>query len=143
MDRKKVVYTGGTFDIFHYGHLNFLRQCASIGDYVTVSLNTDDFIERYKGTPPVISYDYRKNVLEGCKYVDSVVPNTDGEDSKPSILSVNPDFVIIGSDWASRDYYAQMNFTQQWLDENNIILIYIPYTSGISTTDIKNKIKRT
>lgn len=138
--KSRKVYTGGTFDLFHRGHVNFLRQCKEIGDYVVVSLNTDEFIERYKGSKPVIDYQSRKEVLLACKYVDEVIPNTDGEDSKPAILSVNPKFVIIGSDWAKKDYYKQMNFTQQWLDDNDIMLVYIPYTEGTSTTKIKEKL---
>jgi glycerol-3-phosphate cytidylyltransferase len=137
----KKVYTGGTFDLFHKGHVNFLRQCKEIGDYVVVSLNTDDFIYRYKGKYPIISYEDRKEVLLSCKYVDEVIPNTDGEDSKPAIISIMPKFVIIGSDWAKKDYYKQMNFTQQWLDDNGIILVYLPYTENISTTLIKEKLK--
>jgi len=127
--------------LFHRGHVNFLRQCKEIGNYVVVSLNTDDFIERYKGKPPIMTYDERREVLLSCRYVDEVIPNTDGEDSKPTILTVQPQFLVIGSDWAKKDYYKQMNFTQKWLDENNIILIYIPYTENISTTLIKEKLK--
>ena len=140
MSNRKV-YTGGTFDLFHRGHVNFLRQCKEIGNYVVVSLNTDDFIYRYKGKYPVISYEDRKEVLLSCKYVDEVIPNSDGEDSKPAITSVMPKFVIIGSDWAKKDYYKQMNFTQQWLDDNGYVLIYIPYTDSISTSLIKEKLK--
>ena len=70
-----------------------------------------------------------------------MIPNTDGEDSKPAIISIIPKFVIIGSDWAKKDYYKQMNFTQQWLDDNGIILVYLPYTENISTTSIQEKLK--
>jgi len=141
LEKIKKVYTGGTFDLFHRGHVNFLRQCREIGNYVVVSLNTDDFIERYKGKPPIMNYDERKEVLLSCRYVDEVIPNTDGEDSKPAILTIQPKFVIIGSDWAKKDYYKQMNFTQKWLDDNNIILVYLPYTENISTTLIKEKLR--
>ena len=137
----KKVYTGGTFDLFHRGHVNFLKQCKEIGDYIVVSLNTDDFIYRYKGKYPIMNYEERRDVLLGCRYVDEVIPNTDGEDSKPAILTIKPKFVIIGSDWAKKDYYGQMNFTQQWLDDNGIILVYLPYTENISTTLIKGKLK--
>lgn len=140
MSNRKV-YTGGTFDLFHRGHVNFLRQCKEIGDYVIVSLNTDEFIYRYKGEYPVIGYEDRKEVLLSCKYVDKVIPNSEGEDSKPAILDVNPKFIVIGSDWAKKDYYKQMNFTQEWLDENDYMLIYIPYTDNVSTTLIKKKLK--
>jgi glycerol-3-phosphate cytidylyltransferase len=136
----KKVYTGGTFDLFHAGHVNFLRQCKKIGNHVTVSLNTDEFIFRYKQKMPIISYDDRRKVLLSCKYVDDVIPNINGEDSKSTIKLVMPDFVVVGSDWATKDYYKQMNFSQQWLDDNDITLVYIPYTDHISSTLIKNKL---
>lgn len=136
------VYTGGTFDLFHAGHVEFLKTCAELGDNVYVALNTDEFIAEYKGKPPVISYEDRKKVLLACKYVDFVIPNSDGKDSRPTIESVAPHIVAIGSDWARKDYYKQMNFTQDWLDERGISLIYIPYTQGISSTEIKQRLGR-
>jgi glycerol-3-phosphate cytidylyltransferase len=68
------------------------------------------------------------------------LPNSGGTDSKPAILSVKPDIIAIGSDWALKDYYQQMDFEQSWLDELNISLIYIPYTRGISSTEIKTRL---
>jgi glycerol-3-phosphate cytidylyltransferase len=137
------LYTGGTFDLFHSGHANFLRRCKEIVQYsglVTVALNTDEFIERYKGKPPVCSYAERESVLKACRYVDKVIPNEDGEDSKSAILRVRPSYIAVGSDWATKDYYKQMGFTQEWLDSNNIALIYIPYTKGVSTSEIKTRL---
>jgi glycerol-3-phosphate cytidylyltransferase len=134
-----LVYTGGTFDIFHSGHVNLLRQCAKLGE-VIVSLNTDAFILQYKGAIPYMTYDERKEILEACVYVSAVVPNEDGADSKPSILKIKPDIIAVGSDWAKKNYYEQMNFTQDWLDEQNISLIYIPYTKGISSSRIKKRL---
>lgn len=136
------LYTGGTFDLFHSGHSNFLRVCAEISETVVVSLNTDEFIEAYKGKPPVISYKDRYEVLMSCRYVDEVIPNSGGTDSKPAIEEVNPNIIAIGSDWARRDYYAQMGFSQDWLDARGISLIYIPYTQGISSTAIKARLVR-
>jgi glycerol-3-phosphate cytidylyltransferase len=138
------VYTGGTFDLFHVGHLNLLKRCREIAGWtgqVIVSLNTDEFIYKYKGKNPVIQYEDRKAILESCKYVDLVMKNYGQEDSKESILlAQHIDVVAIGSDWARKDYYKQMNFDQDWLDSQRISLIYIPYTSGISSTQIKEKI---
>jgi len=137
----KKLYTGGTFDLFHSGHVNFLRQCSLLCDNVIVSLNTDEFIESYKGKPPIMSYQERESILSACKYVDKVVPNVGGSDSKPAILSVAPQILAVGDDWASKDYYKQMKFTQEWLDSQQIVLVYVPYTKGISTTELKKKLK--
>ena len=135
------VYTGGTFDLYHSGHANFLARCAELGD-VVVSLNTDEFIEAYKGKAPIISYAEREAVLLSCRSVSAVIPNFGGADSKPAIEMSSPDIIAIGSDWARRDYYAQMGFTQDWLDDRGISLIYIPYTAGISSTAIKARLVR-
>lgn len=136
----KTLYTGGTFDLFHYGHVNFLKQCFILSENIIVSLNTDEFVTEYKGTPPIMNYEERKHSLEQCKYVSSVVPNKGGKDSKPSIMSVQPDIIAIGDDWAKRDYYTQMGFTQKWLDNKGILLVYLAYTQGISTSNIKQRI---
>ena len=68
------LYTGGTFDLFHAGHVEFLKRCKEIADTVTVSLNSDQFIEKYKGKPPVMRYRERREVLNACKYVDAPTP---------------------------------------------------------------------
>lgn len=134
------IYTGGTFDLPHSGHVNFLKKCAELGE-VTVSLNTDEFIARYKGKPPVMSYAEREAVLLEYRSVADVIPNSGDADSKPAIELIEPDIIAIGSDWARKDYYKQMSFTQDWLDEHGISLIYIPYTGGISSTEIKRRLK--
>lgn len=117
----------------------FLNRCAEFGR-VVVSLNTDEFIAAYKGRPPVMSYQERAAVLLGLSSVSDVVPNRGGADSTIAIEDVNPDLIVIGSDWARRNYYEQMGFDQDWLDARGIGLCYVPYTKGISTTDIKSRL---
>jgi glycerol-3-phosphate cytidylyltransferase len=137
-----IVYTGGTFDLFHSGHVNLLKRCKDIAGpegTVVVSLNTDEFILNYKKKAPVCDYFERESVLLACRYVDQVISNYKGEDSTAAINEVKPDYIVIGSDWAKRDYYAQMGFTQEWLDERGIGLVYVPYTKTISSTDIKRR----
>jgi len=139
---RPIVYTGGTFDVPHHGHYNLLRRASEFGS-VVVALNTDEFIIEYKGRAPVLSYEERKEILMSCKWIDRVIPNYGGKDSKISIEIVEPDYIIIGSDWATKDYYAQMGFNQEWLDERGIGIIYIPYTKGISSTEIKKRMSET
>lgn len=137
------VYTGGTFDLFHSGHINFLKACSALTGYsgeVVVALNTDEFIFEYKGRKPINSFEERLAVLSACRYVDRVVTNVGGKDSKPTILKVKPDILVVGSDWATKNYYDQMCFDQSWLDSNKIILAYVPYTKGISSTLIRESL---
>ena len=83
--------------MFHFGHVNFLKQCKNIADEVVVSLNTDDFVERFKGLKPTLSYKERKQSVAYCKYVDRVIKNNAGEDSRSCILTVRPQIIAFGS----------------------------------------------
>jgi glycerol-3-phosphate cytidylyltransferase len=107
-----------------------------------VILNTDDFIERYKGKPPIMSYNERAAVLSEFKCVSRIVENVGEEKCAEVVEILRPDILAIGSDWARKDYYKQMGFTQDWLDQRNISLLYIPYTAGISTTELKRRIAK-
>jgi glycerol-3-phosphate cytidylyltransferase len=136
------VYTGGTFDLFHYGHVNLLRQCREIanGGRVTVSVNPDNFVASYK-QPPVCTLEERVAVLQACRYVDEVIVNWGGSDSKAAILSVMPHLIVIGSDWKDKDYNKQMGFSDEWLKRHNMQVVYVPYTSTISTTELRERLK--
>lgn len=144
------VLTIGTFDLFHSGHVNFLRMCWNLagnqyeGDteigFVTVAVNSDAFVKKFKGKAPIYSYTERVALLSGCKYVGNVTENKHAEDLKPLIVETQPQILVVGSDWAKKDYYAQTKLTQDWLDIRRIVLCYVPYTEGISTTLLKERI---
>lgn len=140
-----IVMTVGTFDTPHWGHVNLLKECFGLTpqvEQVVVGLNPDWFIRKFKGHYPVMSYHERKMVLEGIRYVDLVVPNTGGPDSKPCIERVGPDYLVIGDDWLDKDYMKQMDFDQNWLDDMKIDLAYVPYTREISSSEIRERCKR-
>lgn len=137
-----IVYNGGTYDLFHSGHVNILKRCKDIAGpdgKVIVALNTDDFVYQFKNKKPICSEEERKAVLLACKYVDDVIINVGGQDSRITIDMVKPDYIVTGSDWATKDYHSQMSFTQEWLDERGIGLIYVPYTKTISSTEIRKR----
>lgn len=141
-----IMYSGGTFDLFHAGHAYLLQQCRKLAGpdgKVVVALHTCAFVAAYKGKAPVGSYADRESVLLSCRHVDEVIRNAYGADSKPTIEAVRPDIIAIGIDWASRDYYAQMQFSQQWLDDRGISLVYLPHPRPLSTSEIKNRILET
>ena len=61
-------------DLFHYGHMNFLRQASSHGDFLLVGIHANETVESYKRTP-ILTMKERIASVEGCRYVDEVVPN--------------------------------------------------------------------
>lgn len=134
------VYTGGSFDCFHAGHVNFLKEAKALGDWLTVALNKDDFMTRFK-RQPIHTFEERKIVLESCRYIDEVIPNIGGENSGITIKRVQPNIIAIGDDWKDKDYLGQLGIDQKFLNDLGIYIKYIPYTEGISTTQILERIK--
>jgi|SRR3990167_4252860 len=135
------IYIGGSFDLFHPGHVELLRHAKSLADYVIVALNTDEFHKKYKGSVPILSLEERMIMVDACRYVDEVDINDGDEDSTKTILRHMPDAILHGDDWVGNSLMQQMNLTEEFLKQNNITMIYTPYFASISSTDIKNRIK--
>ena len=133
-----VLCTESTFDVFHHGYFNFLsvlKETAK-GGKIFAALNTDKFIFKYKRIVLVVKYLIRQEKLLNSKLVDQEIKNIGGLESKQSILTIAPDFIAIGSDWVTKNYYEQMNYIKKWLYNKKIGLIHIPYTSGISSSQL-------
>lgn len=128
------VYVGGTFDLFHPGHIALLKAASELGE-VWVALNTDEFAGRYK-RPPIMTLRERAAMVSSCKFVHSVIVNHGGEDSKPAILNVRPQIIVHGDDWTGPAYMQQLAVNESWLDQWGIQLVYLPYTAEVSTTDL-------
>lgn len=140
------VYTGGTFDVFHVGHVELLRACRKLAGpdgRVAVGVNTDEFVMRYKDRHTINTLAERLRLVAACRYVDEAIVNVGDEDSKQVIEQVKPNVVAIGIDWASRDYHKQMGFTPAWLDERDITLVYIAHgaSHNVSSTQIRVRLE--
>lgn len=136
----------GTFDVFHEGHVRFLRSCRDLagpGGEVVVGLNTDEFTESYK-TRPVVGYRGREAVLLACEHVDRVVPNDqEGGTARGLIETVAPDVVAATMDYHpsnGKDWFVQIGTPAEWLADHGIRVVWIPYTSGITSTAIRSRL---
>jgi glycerol-3-phosphate cytidylyltransferase len=137
------VLTIGTFDLLHPGHVALLERCVELGGdraHVSVGVNTDDFIKRYKGSYPVMSLVERLEMLRAVRWVDDVLINKGNEDCKVLIDEVKPDLLVVGSDWLGKDYLKQTGLTREYLERRDIALVFLPYTVGISTTQLKARL---
>lgn len=138
------IITLGTMDIFHYGHVLLLKKCRELAGpegKVVVGLNTDEFIEKYKGKKPIMDYVQREYSIQLTGLVDKIVPNDQKNGSaKLTILEHDPHFIVIGSDWARKDYVGQLGLDWDWLDDKGVGICYVNYTKGISTTELKKRV---
>ena len=132
------IITLGAFDVLHAGHLKLLKFCKGLGDCI-VGLNTDSFMEGYKGKP-TMKYKERKDMLEELGFV--VVPNHQSSGSiKPLLKKYKIDLIVVGSDWAIKDYVGQIGVNWEWLEEHGVGICYYPRNLNMSTTLIKERVK--
>lgn len=129
------VLTLGTFAIPHMGHAAFLRASEAFGS-VEVGVNSDAFVMHYRGTRPLFSQDERMAFVSALGYP---VHLNDGP-GRELIDTIRPDVLTIGTDWARRDYLAQIGVDQDWLDERGITVAYIPMRpADISSSEIARR----
>lgn len=128
------VYTAGTFDLFHYGHLNILLECKKLG-HLTVGVSTDELVESYKGMKPVISLSDRYAIIKHLRCVDEVIVQEIFFDIK-QLKPKNIDIIVLGSDWSNKPF-PELDTALEML---KIEMRYIPYTKRLSTSKIKKHI---
>lgn len=98
---KKIVFTNGCYDLVHSGHVLFLNQAKSYGDFLVVGVNSDASVRRLKGAGrPILPLAERRLLLENLKPVDCVVAF--GEDTPQRLIQkIQPDVLIKGGDWST------------------------------------------
>ena len=131
----------GTFDLLHSGHIALFKEAAKMGEVIVI-VNTDDFPMRFKGKQTIMNLKERMETISAIKYVSVVDVNIGSEDMKPIIEKYNPDIILRGSDWSDDNaYLRQLGVTMDYINAKGITLACIPYHTGISTTQIKERIK--
>ena len=141
MKKYKIGYTCGVFDMFHVGHLNLLEKCKSMCDYLIVGVCNDDYVRNIKHKEPVYSEQERVRILEALKVVDRAELVTI-EETNDKILAIEKfhfDVLFSGDDWKGSERYQK---TEEQFKKYGAFIEYFPYTQGISTTQIKEKIKK-
>jgi glycerol-3-phosphate cytidylyltransferase len=115
IQKQKVGFTCSTFDLFHAGHYLMLKDAKNQCDILVVGLQTDPTLdEEYRmetggknKNKPIQSFEERKIQIEGCKYVDHVIPYSTEEDLFKLMRELRPDIRILGSDWKGKQFTGQ------------------------------------
>ena len=126
----KIVYTAGVWDLLHRGHLNILWESRKLGDILVVGVVSDDGCEAYKGFRPAQYDRHRLQMIERLPWVD-VAEFQLTTDPSPLLERYRPDIMTHGDDW------AELREGQETIERLGIEWRLIPYTQGISSSQVR------
>jgi len=126
---KTIVYTSGTFDMFHSNHLKMINYAKGLGDVLIVGVSTDELVTSYKPAP-IIPFNERIQIIEALKMPDIVIPQHT-LDHTEIVKKLHIDAFVIGDDWLGKYDY---------LENLGVQVFYFPYGAGVSTSKVKNAV---
>ena len=136
MQRDRIVYVPGVFDLLHHGHINIIEVAKSQGGVVVVGLLTDEAAESYKCTP-VLAYADRARVVGALRDVDVVLPQAT-HDCVPMINLLRPRALVHGRP-------LQADIRKETIEALRVCggrLIEVPSTEGISSTRLRESLAK-
>lgn len=137
-DGKRVGYAAGVYDLFHVGHLNILRRSRGLCDSLIAGVTTDAAVLETKGSPPVVPYVERVEIVKAIRYVDAVIP--DGSVDKRYAYETMPfDIIFKGDDWKGTEKGDQL---EKHMAVLGVEVVFLPYTEHTSSTMLRDVLTR-
>ena len=134
---KVIGYTQGTFDMFHIGHLNLIKNAKRHCDYLIVGVHDDDLVESYKNKRPIVPLNERVEIVRAIKYVDEVIV-TKTLNKKEVWEKVRFNEIYIGDDWKGN---ARWEETGKEMESLGAKLVFLQYKKDTSSTLLREKLK--
>ena len=131
-----IVYTVGTFDLLHVGHLALLNHCKSLGDILVVGVASDAVVNMYKPNVPVVPLEQRVEMLEALSCVDIVRPYHQLE-YVSGCKAVDVDIFVVGEDWGKKPHNLDVN---NYLRKMGKEIAQVTYNPRTSSTKIKKMV---
>ena len=131
MGEKLIGFTAGTFDMFHIGHLNLLKNAKSRCDYLIVGVNSDQLVEEYKKKKAVVPLDERMEIIRAIRYVDEVM-RIDSLDKVVSWKKKHYDLLFIGDGWKGNPRWIK---TEEEMQKYGVKVVYLPHTDVVMTVE--------
>ena len=131
-----IVYTVGTFDLLHVGHLALLEYCKSLGTVLVVGVASDRVVKSYKPNVPVIPLAQRVEMLGALTCVD-IVHSYDQLEYVSGCKEQNADIFVIGEDWGRKPHNLAV---ESYLKSNGKQIKQVLYNPRTSSTTIKKNV---
>ena len=136
----KRLFVPGVFDVFHVGHLNYIRKASETGDHIIVGIQDDRSVLKSKGIKPVIPLAERIAIIEALRFVDEVVSYTDVFQG-PLLEGMEINVFAVGTEYGEDERYPGQTGTLDYCKENGIEVVRIPRTARVSSTKIRERLK--
>ena len=130
-----LVYTVGTWDLLHVGHLAILQHCKTLGSTVAVGVASDEVVASYKRNIPVVPLEQRMEMLKALGCVDIVRPYYELEYTS-ACKELDVDIFVIGEDWGKAPHNLEV---ESFLNATGKSIVQIGYHPRTSSTKIKEK----
>jgi cytidyltransferase-like protein len=131
-----LVYTVGTFDLLHVGHLALLEYCKTLGDEFIVGVASDEVVGSYKRNIPIIPLNQRMMMLKALRCVDGVI-SYDKLEYVYNCKELNVDIFVIGEDWGDKPHNIAV---EEYLKSKGKKIIQVRYDAQNSSTKIKQSV---
>ena len=135
MVKYKIGYTQGTYDMFHIGHLNLLRQAKGQCERLIVGINSDKLVQEYKNKTPIVNEQDRMEIVKELRCVDDVLL-CDTLKKTTMWQKIHFDAIFIGNDWKGNARWQQ---TERDLAPLGADVVYLKHTDGISSSLLRTK----
>ena len=113
----------GVFDLLHAGHLHYMEQAKSLGDYLVVVVAHDDTVRKRKHEP-VTGQDLRRRMVEGLKPVDeAVIGNPPDVPIFDIVPTVKPDIIALGYDQEHAEERIRASLEQRGLGHIKVVRV--------------------
>lgn len=132
---KKIGITFSCFDLLHAGHIRMLAEAKTQCDYLIVGLQTDPTIDRPEKNKPTQTVVERYIQLQGCKYVDEIIPYATEKDLEDILKLYKIDVRIIGVEYKDKDFTGR-----DFCEEQNITLYYNERHHRFSSTNLRKEV---
>ena len=131
-----IVYTDMVGDLFHYGHIQLLKRIKTrfSESRLYVGVHNDECVRAYKRLP-IMTMTERARTIRECQYVDQVIVDAPLIITDTWLQQHNIDYVVHAHD-VTDTQYDHMYAVPMQLGK----FIRFDYTTGVSTTDIINRI---
>jgi len=131
-----IVYTVGTFDLLHVGHLVLLEHCKTLGDTLVVGVASDEVVNSYKPNIPVVPLKQRMEMIKALTCVDDVRAYNELE-YVTACKELDVDIFVIGEDWGDKPHNIAV---EEYLKSKGKKIVQVTYNPQTSSTQIKQNV---